>query len=150
MAVGKTERPRPAKDGQPYPIQGGQHVVLSLPRDNGCDVIASLPLDEALLEAGGAGDFAGAGSKEVHAIGDEGHLLARTGDAGVDELAIEETLTLARTKDDDGMAILRSLGLVNGGREGRSILRQAIEIKAGGIAPEVDEITNHDADIPIG
>ena len=40
---GIAARPRPAKDGQPYPLQGGQHVVLSLPRDSGCDVIASLP-----------------------------------------------------------------------------------------------------------
>ena len=37
-------RPRPTKDGWPYPTQLGQHVVLSLPKTGGCDVIAALPV----------------------------------------------------------------------------------------------------------
>ena len=37
-------RPRPAKDGQPYPIQLGQHVVLSLPQDNALLTANRLPL----------------------------------------------------------------------------------------------------------
>ena len=61
-----------ASPTRPYPRQLGQHVVLSLPRDSGCDVIASLPEGgegEVGDEPGpeGGGDEAGDGEGEEEA-----------------------------------------------------------------------------------